>query len=311
MTIVVTGYSGFLGSFVCDALKEPYVLLGRKAVANKPHFSASFVQGEDYSEALNGAECVIHCAARVHMMNDNAADPLAEFRAVNTEGTLNLARQAAAAGVKRFIYISSIKVNGEHTAQGNPFTEVDDRLPSDPYGQSKSEAELALLELASNSGIEVVIIRPPLVYGPGVKANFSKLMGLVAKGVWLPFGSITENRRSVVSVRNLVDLILTCVEHPNAANQVFLVSDDNDISTATMIKMMANGLGVSGKMLPVPVFFYQLVGKILGKTDVVNRLTGSLQVDITHTKNTLSWSPPYSIESAFNETCADFLAHKE
>lgn len=311
MSIVITGYSGFLGSSLCNTLTEPYTLLGRKKVAGYRHFPASFVKGEDYSAALKGAECVIHCAARVHMMNDNAADPLSEFRVVNTEGTMRLARQAVVAGVKRFIYISSIKVNGEQTSKGKPFTHVDERTPLDPYGQSKAEAETELMQLANESNLEVVIIRPPLVYGPGVKANFAKLMRLVAKGVPLPFGCITQNSRSLVSIRNLVDLIITCINHPNAVNQVFLVSDDNDLSTAQMIQLMAKSLNVKGMMLPIPLFVYRIAGTVLGKTEVVSRLIGSLQVDISHTKQMLNWTPPYSVEQAFKETCIDFIENKE
>lgn len=308
MKTLLTGYTGFLGAALKERLSEAPVFLGRVAIKEQSHYYANFSVGEDYSAALREVECIIHCAARVHVMNDNAEDPLEAFREVNTYGTLNLATQAAQAGVKRFIFVSSIKVNGESTEPGKPFTCFDARRPEDPYGQSKSEAEEQLLELAQNTGMDVVIIRPPLVYGPGVKANFASLMNLVLKGFPLPFGAINSNKRSLVFLDNLVDLIVTCIDHPKAANQVYLVSDDHDLSTANLIKYMAIGLGTSGRMLPVPVWCYRLAGALFRKQDVVNRLIGSLQLDITHTKDTLDWEPPVTVEHAFHETAQAFKA---
>lgn len=313
--LLLTGYSGFVGSYLLKSIQEDYVvsLLGRKEPDNA---SFDFYQSElnetsDFELALAGTGVVIHCAARTHIMNDEAQDPLAEFRRVNTDGTINLAKQSVAFGVKRFIYISSIKVNGESTEFNKPFKSTDNRLPEDHYGQSKSESEEELLQLAKETEMEVVIIRPTLVYGPGVKANFASLMNLVSKGLPLPFGRITNNRRSLVSVRNLVDLIITCIDHPKAANQVFLVSDDNDVSTASMVKAMSTALGKPNRILPVPLWCFNLIGKVLGKQDKVDRLLGSLQVDISHTKETLGWTPPQTLEEGFKETAEAFVLNKK
>lgn len=243
-------------------------------------------------------------------MDDASNNPLDDYRDVNVRGTLNLARQAVDAGVKRFIFISSIKVNGESTQLGKPFRFDDQRSPEDFYGQSKSEAEEQLLQLAKETSLEVVIIRPTLVYGPGVKANFASLLNLVSKGLPLPFRCIKDNKRSLVSVDNLVDLIVTCIDHPKAINQVFLVSDDNDVSTNEMVQQMAKALDKSQWQLPIPTACYRLVGKVLGKEDVINRLLGSLQVDITHTKDTLGWKPPQTLEDGFKQTADAFLQSK-
>lgn len=314
MKIVLTGSSGFLGTHLLDALKNYDIyVLGRRcppSISDKRFLMGTIDASSNYTSILNGGDVLIHCAARVHIMKDSSCEPLQAFRDVNTLGTLNLARQAAEAGAKRFIFISSVKVNGESTQSNRSFTCFDQRLPEDPYGQSKSEAEVQLLALSEKTGMEVVIIRPPLVYGPGVKANFASLMNLVSKGLPLPFGLITANKRSLVSVTNLVDLIVTCIDHPKASNQVFLVSDDQNLSTAGMIHCMSKGLGTSGRMLPVPVWCYSLVGKLLGKQDVVTRLIGSLQVDITHTKETLNWKPPQTVQDAFEETAQAFIQSK-
>ncbi|HCH5886297.1 TPA: SDR family oxidoreductase [Vibrio parahaemolyticus] len=318
MSILITGASGFLSATLVPALpkEKKLVFVDR----NKSQFNDSdcysFYQREinstsDYSKCLKGVSCVIHCAARVHIMNDESSNPLEDYREVNTAGTLNLARQAVEAGVKRFIFISSIKSNGESSLLDKPFRYDDPRLPADFYGQSKSEAEEQLLELAEDTGLEIVIIRPTLVYGPGVKANFASLMNLVSKGTPLPFGCITDNRRSLVSVDNLVDLIITCIDHPNAVNQVFLVSDDYDVSTSEMVRHMAQALGKPTWQLPVPVWCYKLVGKLFNKLDVVDRLTGSLQVDISHTKETLGWEPPQSLQEGFKQTAEAFLQSKK
>ncbi|EGU36912.1 NAD-dependent epimerase/dehydratase [Vibrio sp. N418] len=244
-------------------------------------------------------------------MNDNSENPLDDYREVNTKGTLNLARQGVAAGVKRFIFISSIKVNGESTKLNKPFKSTDDRRPEDFYGQSKAEAEVQLLQLAEETGLEVVIIRPTLVYGPSVKANFASLMNLVSKGLPLPFGFLTNNKRSLVSVNNLVDLIITCIAHPKAANQVFLVSDDHDVSTSEMVREMAKSLNKPQWQIPIPKWSYRLAGSVFGKQDTVDRLLDSLQVDITHTKKTLGWKPPQTLEDGFKETAEAFLSNKE
>ena len=300
--ILITGYSGFIGSHLLNVLHEKFSikLLGRTQL-NIPFecFISSIDSVSDYSKQFIDIDIVIHMAARVHVMNENSTDPLADFRDVNTSGTINLAKQAADAGVKRFIFISTIKVNGESTSNASPFHSSDAPNPADPYGISKYEAEEQLIELGKKKGIEVVIIRPPLVYGEGVKANFASLFKFVGKRIPLPFRAITHNKRSLVSVYNLVDLIKVCVDHPNAANQIFLVSDDKDISTSEMVALMAKVQGLPNYSLPLPVWCFYLLGKLLSKQDVIDRLVGSLQVDITHTKNTLNWTPPFSIEEGF------------
>ncbi|EKO3645759.1 SDR family oxidoreductase [Vibrio metschnikovii] len=313
--ILITGSNGFLGSHIIERMKgKPLTLLDR-GLDNKhpayPFFQCEINRNHDYSKVLEGCQTVIHCAARVHIMDDKEAEPLALYREVNTAGTINLAKQAIDSGIKRFIFISSIKVNGEASILEKPFGAGDPHAPQDDYGLSKSEAELQLMELAKDSGMEVVIIRPTLVYGPGVKANFASLMGLVAKGIPLPFGCISNNKRSLVSVDNLVDLIITCIDHPKAANQVFLVSDDHDVSTSEMVREMAIALGKPTWQLPVPIWFYKLAGKLFNKSDVVDRLIGSLQVDISHTKETLDWAPPQTIQEGFKKTAEAFLESKK
>lgn len=314
MNILLTGSSGFLGSRLCTRLKNHDVKkLIRELSLSKE--SDNYIYCDNLScfnnkLAFSNVDVLIHCAARVHIMDDTSTNPLDDYREVNTEGTLNLARQAVEAGVKRFIFISSIKVNGESTQLGKPFKFDDQRSPEDFYGQSKSEAEEQLLQLAKDTGLEVVIIRPTLVYGPGVKANFASLLNLVSKGLPLPFGCIKDNKRSLVSVDNLVDLIVTCIDHPKAANQVFLVSDDNDVSTNEMVQQMAKALGKSQWQVPIPTACYRLVGKVTGKEDVISRLLGSLQVDITHTKDTLGWKPPQTLEDGFKQTANAFLQSK-
>ncbi len=301
MKLLITGYSGFVGSNLVEQLQGNYQLnlLGRKQSNFGNVFTHNLDSSSLYNEALVNVDVVVHCAARVHIMDDVASDPLNEFRAVNTHGTLNLAKQAAAAGVKRFIFLSSIKVNGESTSAQASFTASDKSAAEDPYGISKAEAEQQLLDLSKQTGMEVVIIRPPLVYGEGVKANFASLMRFVGKGLPLPFRTIKSNKRSLVSVYNLVDLIKVCIEHPKAANQVFLASDDNDLSTAEIIALMAQVQNKKNFALPVPVWCFKLAGKLFSKHDIVDRLIGSLQLDITHTKNTLDWKPPYTVEHGF------------
>ncbi|EIH0731324.1 SDR family oxidoreductase [Vibrio vulnificus] len=311
--ILVTGYTGFVGRHLLSTFEnlQNINLLGRSQPKKCSQFlKASIDSSSDYLVVLDKVSTVIHIAARVHVMNDESDDPLEEFRAVNTAGTMNLARQAAEAGVKRFIFVSSIKVNGESTTGKQAFTAQDTPSPKDPYGVSKAEAEEQLIALGKETDLEIVIIRPPLVYGEGVKANFASLMNLVSKGIPLPFGYITNNKRSLVSVDNLVDLIITCIDHPKAANQVFLVSDDHYVSTSEMVKEMAIALGKPSWQIPVPAYCYKLVGKLFDKNDVVDRLTGSLQVDISHTKETLGWTPPQTLQEGFKKTAEAFLKSK-
>ncbi len=313
MKLLITGCSGFVGSNLVDYItsRTDWLVhsLGRRKgdVSTHDHFLAAIDSNSDYSEALKGVDVVVHCAAQTASRSETqGSNPFLEC---NVHGTLNLARQAIQAGVKRFIFISSIKVNGESTNKNHPFRYADQHQPKDHYGESKSLAEQQLLELAND--MEIVVIRPTLVYGSGVKGNFSSLLKLVNKGVPLPFGCINDNRRSLVSVTNLVDLIVTCVEHPDAANQVFLVSDDNDISTATMVREMAKSLDKKAYLLPVPELCYQVVGRMLNKLDVINRLVGSLQVDITHTKQTLNWTPPQTLSAGFKQAANALLDSKE
>ncbi len=313
-SILLTGSTGFVGANLAKilSLKTDYIVKSvvRRAVNKEDglYFEVGEINAStDYTRVISNTSIVVHCAARAHVMNDSIGNPLSVYREVNTDGTANLARQAAAAGVKRFIFISSIKVNGESTVLGKPFCSNNVAQPEDDYGISKAEAEQALFTIAKETGMEVVIIRPTLVYGAGVKSNFASLMNLVSKGIPLPFGCITKNKRSLVSVDNLVDLIITCIDHPKAANQVFLVSDDHDVSTSEMVRELAIALGKPTWQLPVPIWCYKLFGKLFGKSDIVDRLTGSLQVDISHTKETLGWKPPHTLQEGFKQTAQAFL----
>lgn len=307
--ILVTGANGFVGSSLCETLYRrgvDFVPAVRKADLKGQISVGDLGPDTDWTAALEGCDVVIHLAARVHVMNDSASDPLAAFRAVNVDATLNLARQALAKGVKRFVFVSSIKVNGEETTI-QPFTAFDEPAPIDPYGQSKLEAEIALQELGNATGLEVVIVRPPLIYGPGVRANFRRLMQLVKTGVPLPLGAI-HNRRSMVAVDNLVDLLVLCAWHPAAAGQIFMVSDDHDVGISELLRMLATAMGKRSLLLPLPAGLIASVAAVLGKSAVASRLLGSLQVDINHTKSTLQWQPPISMEFALKKTVADYQA---
>jgi nucleoside-diphosphate-sugar epimerase len=252
-----------------------------------------------------GVDVVVHTAGRAHIMSDTAGDPLSQYRKVNVEGTLNLARQAAVAKVKRFVFISSIKVNGESTLPGKPFTVNDQPRPEDPYGISKWEAEVGLNRLVKETGMEVVIIRPSLVYGPGVKANFLRMMRWINDGVPLPLARI-DNKRSLVAIDNLVDLIITCIDHPAAANQVFLAGDGDDLSTSELAKCIGKALGKPARLFLFPVSLLSLAAWLLGKKNVVQRLTGSLQVDISRAGELLAWKPPFTLEQGLRRTADDF-----
>lgn len=252
----------------------------------------------DWARVLEqGVDVVVHCAARAHVMHDELANPLTEYRRVNVQGTENLARQAAAAGVRRFVFISSVKVNGEATQPGQPFTPADAPAPQDDYGLSKHEAEQALWQVARDTGMEVVIIRPPLVYGPGVKGNFARMVQWVRQGVPLPLGAV-HNRRSLVALDNLVDFITLCASperSPQAANQTFLVSDGDDVSTTELLRRVAHAYGVPVRLLPVPVGLMRGAARLLGKTAVADRLLGSLQVDASKARDLLGWTPPVTM----------------
>jgi nucleoside-diphosphate-sugar epimerase len=295
--VIVTGGGGFVGSRLVKKLDDHVILFGRTS----PHdykgkfYNIDITPSFDYHGYMNEVQAVIHCAARVHIMDDNAEDPLSDFREINTYGTLNLAQQAADAGVKRFIFVSSIKVNGESTTLNKPYHYNDTALPEDAYGQSKAEAEVGLRNIAKETGMEVVIIRPPLVYGPGVKANFAAIMKLAAKNLPLPLGAI-YNKRSLVALDNLVDLIVTCIDHPKAANETFLVSDGQDVSITELLNKMTVAAGKKPWLIPVPMKLIQLGAIMLGKKAVADRLCGSLQVDISHTKDKLNWKPVITLE---------------
>ncbi len=315
MTTLVTGANGFVGSALCARL-----LRGGTAVRGAARFQSTLPDGveaiavgslssvTDWTVALRSVDQVVHLAARVHVMNDKSTNPLAEFRQVNVEGTANLARQAAAAGVRRFVYLSSIKVNGEFTQEGHPFTADDAPAPEDPYGVSKHEAEQALRQIAADSGIEVVIIRPPLVYGPGVKANFESMMRWLARGVPLPLAAVTQNRRSLVALDNLVDLIRTCLSHPAAANQTFLVSDGEDLSTADLLRRMGAALGHPARLLYLPPSLLKLGAQAVNKPGIYQRLCGSLQLDIAKTRQLLGWTPPVSVDEGLRRAAEGFRA---
>ncbi len=309
--ILVTGATGFVGSGVILRLAaEDVEILAcvRSDTVSMPKGvrilpMAALTANTDWRQVLTGVKSLVHLAARVHVMHDTENDPLKAFRAVNVDGTLNLARQAAAAGVKRFVFLSSVKVNGESTQSGRAFTEADVPNPQDAYGQSKCEAEQGLRQLSAETGMGVVVIRPPLVYGPGVKANFAALMRAVQQGWPLPLGMV-HNQRSLVALDNLVDFIVTCITHPKAINQTFLVSDGQDLSTSELVRALAQAAGVPVRLLPVPVWALQAGASLLGKSDTVRRLCDSLQVDISKSRSVLGWMPPVSVEEGLRRALA-------
>lgn len=298
--ILITGASGFLGSRLLAHLAREsahhITAVARTGLAHAfqnvdIRLIRNIDHATDWQSSLSGIDTVIHLAARVHMMRDTSADPLAEFRKVNTEGTLNLARQAAAAGVRRFIFLSSVKVNGETGL----FRESDPENPQDAYAVSKFEAEQGLRAIAAGTGMEVTIIRPPLVYGPGVKANFQALVRAVQRGVPLPLGAI-DNRRSLVAIDNLIDLIVTCIDHPSAANETFLVSDGEDLSTPELVRRLARAMGRPARLIPVPPGLLIAGARLAGRRAAAERLISSLQVDITKAARLLNWHPPVTVD---------------
>lgn len=311
MKVLLTGATGFVGKAVLATLSQQHftpVLALRTEVAEFNQYQTfihpSIDEHTQWQESLAGCETVIHSAARVHIMAEDSSQALEKFRAVNTAGTINLARQAAQAGVKRFIFISTIKVLGEQSCE-QPFSYRDPAQPADNYAVSKFEAEQALLDIAKNSDLEVVIIRPVLVYGPGVKANFLTMLKWLDKSIPLPLGAIA-NKRSFISLDNLADLITLCVTHPNAANQVFLASDDCDLSTTQLLQSLKSALNSRALLIPIPMSWLTMLAKILGKANYAQRLCGSLHVDITHTKQSLDWTPPVSVEQGIAKTVAAF-----
>lgn len=328
--ILVTGATGFVGKAVVQRLlaedNSQRVAVALRGDSQQwpervlPRVTGDLEPTTDWSLALEYASAVVHCAARVHVMADTAVDPLAEFRRVNVQGTLNLARQAAAAGVQRFIFLSSIKVNGEATPAPPPlplpggargkerekFSADDVPAPQDPYGISKMEAEAGLRQIAAQTGMAVVIIRPPLVYGPGVKANFAAMMRWLARRVPLPLGAI-HNQRSLVALDNLVDLIVTCIDHPAAANQTFLVSDGEDLSTTQLLQRLGRALGKPARLIPVPAMLLKAGAALVGKPAIAQRLCGSLQVDISKTQQLLGWVPPLSVDEGLKRAAEGYL----
>lgn len=317
MRVLVSGANGFIGRSLCAALAQS----GAEVVAAVRGAQSCGIQGAtrlvpvgeigtdtDWAQAVHGCDAVVHLAARVHVMADTAADPLSLCRAINTEGTLNLARQAARAGVRRFVFISSIKVQGEERAA--PYTEADPPSPQGAYAQSKSEAEQGLWQIGQETGLEVVVLRLPLVYGPGVKANFLRLLEWVARGVPLPFGAV-ENRRSLLYVGNLVDAIEHCLRDPRAAGQTFLVCDGETVATPELVRLIARAMGRPAHLLPLPVALLRLAARWLGKTAEADRLLGSLELDCSKLRDALAWRPPYALREGLRATVDAFMAGRK
>ncbi len=324
MIVMVTGAFGFVGSALChrlDNLNHQVVATTREikvhqnTLASSSRLVTSVSVGDlglstDWSQSLKGVDAVVHLAARVHVLRETVTDPLSEFRKVNVVGSLNLAEQAAVAGVRRFIYISSIKVNGEATNLDQRFKASDSPAPEDPYAISKFEAEAGLHKIALETGMEVVIIRPPLVYGPGVKANFHSMMRWLDRGLPLPLGAI-KNKRSLVALDNLVDLIVTCIDHPAAPSQIFLAGDGEDLSTTELLERLAKAMGKPARLIPIPSRVLKIAAAMLGRGDIARRIFGSLQIDISKTCDLLDWVPPVTVDEALRKTAECFLNSKE
>jgi nucleoside-diphosphate-sugar epimerase len=310
--VLVTGANGFVGRVVCAELaRRGHRVRSAVRVAAAASESAgevvcvgSLSADTDWSDALVGVDAVVHLAARVHVMKETAADALAEYRRVNVQATDTLARAAAASRVKRLVYVSSIKVNGDVTA-GTPFRAFDPPQPSDAYGVSKHEAEEALWRVAAATGLEVAVVRPPLVYGPGVRGNFLRLLKLVSRGFPLPFGAV-HNKRSMIYSANLASALATCATHPRSGGQTYLVSDGEDLSTPDLIRRVAQALGTRPHLWQVPPALLRLGGAVTGKADEVTRLVGSLTVDSAPIRESLGWSPPYDVAEGLSETAGWF-----
>lgn len=313
MTVLVTGATGFVGAALVQRLVDirrfPVRAVVRRDGSRLPPSVSCVTVTElaadtDWRPALAGVERIVHLAARVHVMSEKAAVPLEEFRRINVAGTLRLARQAAEAGVKRFVFLSSIKVNGE--GRSTPYRVDDVPAAQDAYGISKHEAEVGLREVAARGKMDVTVIRAPLVYGPGVKANFLALMHAVARGIPLPFGAI-HNRRSLVALGNIVDLLITCLDSPAAANQTFLVSDGEDLSTTELIRRLGNAMRRPARLFPVPASLLLAGATMFGKRASAQRILGSLQVDMSYTRERLKWVPPVSVTDELRRTADYYL----
>jgi nucleoside-diphosphate-sugar epimerase len=309
--LLVTGASGFIGRALCESLaasgRAPRRAV-RQPSAGTPDSSAIGDIGPDtdWKSALEGVRCVVHLIARTHVLRETAADPLSEYRRINVMGTERLAREAAASGVRRLVFLSSVKVNGEHTST-RPYTEDDMPQPEDAYGISKLEAEQALARIAGETRLEIVVLRPPLVYGPGVKGNFLRLMDIVTRGVPLPLGSAI-NHRSLVYVGNLVDAVIKAIDAPQAAGRVYLVSDGEDVSTPELIREIAKALGVDTRLFPCPTPLLRIAGMLSGRGAETARLIGSLQVDSSRIRRELGWHPRFRLEQGLAETARWYRA---
>jgi UDP-glucose 4-epimerase len=314
MKILVTGANGFVGNRVLLSLIDDSAIFPvgslrstkKTSIVGAEFLVVGEISGEtDWSQALLGMHAVVHTAARVHITTDASTNSISAYSDINVQGTLNLALQAAACGVKRFIFVSTIKVNGEITQLDSIFTPDDNPNPLDPYGISKMEAEVGLREIALKTGMEVVIIRPPLVYGLGVKANFATMIRFVSRGIPIPLGAI-HNKRSFVALDNLVDLIMVCLTHPAAADETFLVSDGEDVSTTELLRRLGAAMGKPARLIPIPASLLKLAASIIGKSDVAQRLCGSLQVDIEKTRRVLGWTPPLTLDEGLKKAVEGF-----
>lgn len=314
MNVLVTGANGFVGKALCKRLVEDGIKV-RSAVRRIVDettigevVNLGDIDGQtEWSNSLQGVGAVVHLAARVHCNHRSTDDVAAEYIRVNVGGTKQLATCAVKAGVKRLVYVSSIKVNGENT-NSSPFTENDAPRPMDAYAISKWEAERALQKIAAATDLEVVILRPPLIYGPSVRANFLTLLNLVERGVPLPFGSV-RNQRSLLYVGNMVDAIVSCLHHPEASGNTFLISDGEDVSTPELIRHLASLLGHPARLIPIPHGVLTLAGKLLGRSSEASRLVASLQVDSAHIRNVLGWSPPFSMKEGLADTVRWYRAY--
>ena len=315
--VLVTGANGFVGDALCGELHSRGFAIraalrsGSSLVENAEMAAVGAIDGEtDWNEALRDVDVVIHLAARVHVMREQEINPLEAFLKVNVAGTEHLARSAAANGVKRLVYVSSIKVNGEATCYGEKFTEAQAPLPQDPYGISKHEAEQALHRVADETGLEVVIVRPPLVYGAGVKGNFVQMLKVLAKRIPLPLASV-HNLRSLIYVKSLVDALIVCATHPAASGQTYLVSDGEDVSTPELLRQLAEAMGHPARLFPCSPALLKMAGRLSGKADQVERLLGSLQVDSGKIRRELNWIPPYSLQQGLQKTAEWYrIAHQ-